>query len=163
MYNSIHMEVLQRVTDLIDIALNFDFHEPSPALNKIVQTLMDKKFHPYLTHLVVAKLEKDVDVFRVFEYVLKADNTNMTKTSMDLNLRKKLRALSRSLQGGFGNNFRCGDFLRIQVSAFIALGEASFSQKFSSGIPFYDRFSQSVRNFLLDDHILILLPNLNQH
>lgn len=81
------MEVLQRVADLIDIALNFDFHESSPALNKIVQTL------------VVAKLEKDVDVFRVFEYVLKADNTNVTKTSMDLNLRKQLRALSRSLQG----------------------------------------------------------------
>ena len=63
----------------------------------------------------------------------------------------------RPVQRALGNYLGCQDFLRFQVSHFVALCETAPAERFASGVFLYDNLSISLGHFLLNDDCI---PNV---
>lgn len=75
---SVTMEVLHSCAELIKIALYLKFMKSFPSSQEFIEGL------------IVAKFKQDVDIFSIFEKMLKTHNVVVMQTSVDLDLAHEL-------------------------------------------------------------------------
>ena len=84
--------------------------------------------------MVLAELQKNVDVFCIFKEMFEAHNVVVMKTTMDLNFRHKLLFRSGFCEGSLGDNLGGRHSLSLKVCEFIALSETTFAKEFTAEI-----------------------------
>lgn len=145
MNDSVGMEVFEWVDNLDNVTLDLEFHKSFSSLDEFIECL------------VWTKLKKNVDIFRVFKYVLELDYMDMVEWFMDLDFRNELLSSSILLESIFGDYFGCHDSLIIKISYFVTFSKSSFSEKFTSHILFEMDFTINFGYFFFDYLVFSLL------
>jgi hypothetical protein len=76
--DAVGMEVLESVDDLDRVTLNLQFVQPLPPLQQLIHAL------------VLAQLQKNVDIFRILEEVLELTNMVVLDAPVDFDFAHKL-------------------------------------------------------------------------
>lgn len=131
------LQVLQCLNYLYTIALGFDLSEAFPAFDHLAECL------------VLAQLQDDVDVLRVLEEMLEADDVLLVHGPVDADLTHQLRPCFHSMlsylllrsgfgEGGLRHDFGSREFLSLQGCELIALSESTLHHILisSSFLPF---------------------------
>ena len=139
MNNPVRVQVLQSIDDLLSIALDLELVQSLAPLEKFIQTL------------VLTKLEKYVNAFRVLEEVHELANILVLDGSMDLDFGHQLLLGSASLQRGLVDDLGCTNTLRLALHKLIALGKATLSKEFTLDVLAERGVSVLVLDSLLDD------------
>lgn len=135
------VEVLYGGADLIDVALNF----------KLVESLSAAK--EFVERLVLAQLEKDVNVFGVFEEVFKTDDVVLVERAVDFDFRHQLLFGSSLRKGGLGNDFGGRHTLVLQVGELEAASETALAQELALEVLLDADLAVIFDDFLFDDRL----------
>ena len=92
--HSMTVQVLHSCTDLVDVALHFEFVESLTTTEQLVE------------RLVLAQLEENVDVLCVLEEVFKTDDVVLVEGAMDFDFGHQLLLGSSLRQGGLSDDLR---------------------------------------------------------
>jgi hypothetical protein len=92
-YDSVAVEILHCRTKLVEVALHLQLMKSLSTSQQFVQ------------RLVVAKFQQYVDVFSIFEEVLKPHDVVVMQTPVNLDLTHQLLLGSALCQGGLSNDF----------------------------------------------------------
>ena len=139
MDDTVTVQVLEGINDLHGVTLDFQLMESLASLKQFIQTL------------VLTKLEKYVNAFRVLKEVHELAHIRMLHRTMDLDLRHQLLLGSASLKRGLVDDLGSTDTLRFALNELIALGEATFAEEFTFDVLAVGDFSILVLYSLLDD------------
>ena len=111
------MQVLQCVDDLSRVALNLKLVQAFPSLQQFVHTL------------VLAELQKDVNILAVFEEVLKVAHIDMLDAPVDFDLTHQLLFSTTLCQTRLLDNLGCMNKLGFRIDELEAFGESTFSEE----------------------------------
>mmetsp|Transcript_24716 Transcript_24716/g.30853 ORF Transcript_24716/g.30853 Transcript_24716/m.30853 type:complete len:293 (-) Transcript_24716:24-902(-) len=135
------VEVLDSRADLVDVTLHFELVEALAATQKLVQGL------------VLAQLEKNIDILGVFEEVLEPDDVVLVEGAVDLDLRHKLLFGTGLRQSGLGDNLGRRNSLVLEISELEAAGETSLAEELALQVLLDADFAVVLYDFLFDDSL----------
>lgn len=112
---AVRVQVLERVDDLLSVALDFQLVQALAPLQELVHAL------------VLAELEQDVHILAVLEEVEELGDVGMLDRPVNFDLTHQLLLCSTPLQRGLLDDFGCTDCLRVHLNELVALGESALS------------------------------------
>ena len=95
MNDSVGMQVLDGIAELQNVALNFEFDESLSSSKKLVE------------RLTLTELKQNVNIFSIFEEVLKSHYVLVMKRTMNFDLTHQFLFGSRFGQSRFVDDFGC--------------------------------------------------------
>ena len=98
----------------------------------------------------LAELQNDVNVFSIFEEMLKANDVGVVERSMNLDFTHELLLGPRLRQRSLVDNFGSRNSFCLLVSEFVTFGETTFTEEFSSDVSFDTDIAVKPNDFLLN-------------
>lgn len=146
--DAMRVHVLDSRANLVHIALDLELVQAFPAPQQLIQGL------------VGAQLKQNVDVLRVLEEVLKADDVVVMEGSVDLDLGHQLGLSTRLGEGALHDNLGCLDLLVLQVGHLVALGETTLSQELTLEVLLDDVVTVELDDSFFDDSLRVFFGGL---
>lgn len=142
MDNTVRVQVLEGVDDLLGVAFDLQFMQPLSALQQFIHAL------------VLAQLQQDIHIFTVFEKMKELSHICMLNRPMNFDFAHQLLLCPAPLQRGLLDNLGCTDCLRVHLNELVAFGEATLAKEFSLDILPVSHFTILMLYALLDDLVL---------
>lgn len=139
MNDAMTVEVLDGGTDLVYVALNFEFVEALASAEQLVEGL------------VLTQLEQDVDVLGVLEEVFETDDVVLVKGAVNFDFGHQLLLGPCLSQSGLLDNFGSRHSLILEVGELEAASETTFTEEFALKVLLYANFAVVFDDFLFDD------------
>lgn len=109
------LQIAHSRNNLHNIALNFD----------LGKSFSSTQFFIY--GLIMTKLEKNIDVLRIFKEVIEAYHMCVVQGTVDPDFTHELLFGPRFGEGALGDHLGCKHFFTFQTCEFLHSGEPSFS------------------------------------
>jgi hypothetical protein len=138
---SVGVQVPHRIANLNDIALHLQLNQSFPSPEQFVQ------------RLTLAQLEDDVNVLRILEEVLEADDVAVVEGPMNFDLAHELLLGPRLRQRRLVDYLGRRDAPRLRIRELVALGEAALAQEFSSEVLLDTNVAVEADDLLLNDDV----------
>lgn len=133
------MQVLDGIAELKNIALNFEFDESLSSSKKLVE------------RLTLTELKQNVNIFSIFEEMLKSHDVLVMKRTMDFDLTHQFLFGSRFGQSRFVDDFGSWNFASFCIGELVTFGKAAFTEELTFDILFDANVAIETDNFLFDN------------
>ena len=122
MDNTVRVQVLEGVDDLLGVAFDLQFMQPLSALQEFIHAL------------VLAQLQQDIHIFTVFEKMKELSHICMLNRPMNFDFAHQLLLCPAPLQRGLLDDLGCTDCLRVHLNELVTFCEATLAKEFSLDI-----------------------------
>ena len=119
---TVRVQVLERMDDLLSVALDFELMQALTPLQELIHTL------------VLAELEEDVHIFAVLEEMQELGHVRMLDRPVNFDFAHELLLGPASLQRGLLDNFGRAYRLRVHLHELVAFGEAALAKELALDI-----------------------------